>query len=316
MRDPLKLGAAYRAAANGCAAVLSEARWAERLFVPVSRSCWNVPAAGRFIRSVAYRLADRLFANGTGVRDVVLAGVPLRLDVGHWTTREYYFADAMYEPMTVRHLASLLRTGDVFVDAGANSGYFTLLAAGIVGSAGRVVAFEPNPAVRERLAQNVHRNGFDDRVEIAACALSDRNAERVPLFVPLYDGLATLVPDRTHAASAVAGAPAIDVAIRTFDDWLAASSIKTVTLMKIDVEGAEMEVLAGMRSSLASRRVRHVILETAVDSPAHRLLVELGFQATHLETSGPVANIAYALVGTGLPSSGNQKLRQLQEIEA
>jgi len=153
MRDPLKLGAAYRAAANGCAAMLSEAEWAERLFVAVSRRCWNVPAAGRFIRSVAYRLADRLFANGTGVRDVVLAGVPLRLDVGHWTTREYYFADAMYEQMTVRHLASLLRTGDVFVDAGANNGYFTLIAAGMVGAGGRVLAFEPNPAVRQRLVQ-------------------------------------------------------------------------------------------------------------------------------------------------------------------
>jgi FkbM family methyltransferase len=294
MRDALKLAVAYRAAANGCAAVLSEAPWAERLFVRVSRSCWNVPAAGRFVRSVAHRLADRLFTNGTGVRDVVLAGVPLRLDVGHWTTREYYFADAMYEKMTVRHVASLLRTGDVFVDAGANSGYFTLIAAGMVGPGGRVLAFEPNPAVRQRLAQNVRRNGFDDRVEIAACALSDRNEERVPLFVPTWDGLATLVPERTHEAAALAGVAAIDVATRTFDDWLAVSSIGTVTLMKIDVEGAEMAVLAGMRSSLASGRVRHVILETAADGPAHRLLVDLGFKATYLESVGPVANIAYA----------------------
>jgi hypothetical protein len=56
----------------------------------VVRTCFeellNVPAVGRFIRSVAHRLADRLFANGTGVRDTVLAGVPLRLDVGRWTT--------------------------------------------------------------------------------------------------------------------------------------------------------------------------------------------------------------------------------------
>jgi FkbM family methyltransferase len=293
MRDAFRLGAVYRAAADGCCAALYRARWAEPLFVQLSRRCWNVPGAGRFVRSVAYRLADRLFADGTGMRDVVLAGVPLRLDVGHWTTREYYFANALYEPMTVRHLTSHLAMGDVFVDAGANSGYFTLIAAGLVGERGRVLAFEPNPTVRRRLEQNVQRNGFDDRVEIAACALSDRNAERVPLFVPAYDGLATLVPDQTHEATALVGAPAIDVATRTFDDWLAASSIETVALMKIDVEGAEMSVLGGMRASLASGRVRRVILETAADSPAHRLLVGLGFRPTYLESIGPVDNIAY-----------------------
>lgn len=292
------LGVAYRATADACAEALSQAQWAEALFVRLSRRCWRVPAAGRFVRSVAYRLADRLFANGTGVRDVVLAGVPLRLDVGHWTTREYYFANELYEPMTVRHLTSHLGTGGVFVDVGANSGYFTLIAAGLVGSGGRVIAFEPNPAVRRRLEQNVRRNGFDDRVDIAACALSDRNAERVPLFVPTFDGLATLVPEQTHAASALAGAPAIDVATRTFDDWLAASSIDTVAMMKIDVEGAEMAVLAGMRTSLASGRVRRVILETAKDSAAHRLLVCLGFRPTHLESIGPVDNIAYAFGGS------------------
>ena len=96
----------------------------------------------------------------------------------------------------------------------------------------------------------------------------------------------------------MAGAPTIDVATRTFDDFLAASSIERVTLMKIDVEGAEMEVLAGMRASLASGRVRHVILETAVDRPAHRLLLDLGFRATHLESVGPVDNIAYAFGGS------------------
>ena len=316
MRDRLKLAAAYRAAARGCAAVLSEARWAEALFVRVSRRFWNVPAAGRFIRSVAFRLADHLLVNGTGVRDVFIAGVPLRLDVGHWTTREHYFANAMYEPLTVRHLTSLLRTGDVFVDAGANSGYFTLIAAALVGPRGRVLAFEPNPAVRERLAQNVQRNGFDDRVEIDACALSDRNEERVPLFVPACDGLATLFPDRTHEASALAGAPSIDVTTRTFDDWLAASSIRTVTLMKIDVEGAEMGVLAGMHAALAARRVRHVILETAADSPAHRLLVGMGFRATSLDSYGPVVNIAYAWPGTDLRPPRNQELRELQQVEA
>jgi FkbM family methyltransferase len=298
MRDVFRLGAAYRAAADGCAAALYHARWAEPLFVRISRRCWSVPAGGRLVRSVAYRLADRLFTNGTGVREVVLGGVPLRVDVGDWTTSGYYFANVPYEPETVRYLTTHLGAGDVFVDAGANSGYFTLIAAGLVGAGGRVLAFEPNPAVRRRLEQNVGRNGFHGRVEIAGCALSDRNAERVPLFIPEHDGFATLAPDRTHASSYVAGSSAIEVTTRTFDDWLAASSIGTVAMMKIDVEGAEMSVLAGMRTSLAAGRVRRVILETAGDGPAHRLLVEQGFRPTRLESVGPVDNIAYAFGGS------------------
>ena len=98
-------------------------------------------------------MADRLSAKGIGTRDVVLGGVPLRLDVGEWTTTGYYFANVPYEPATVRYLASHLAAGDVFVDVGANSGYFTMIAAGLVGSSGRVVAFEPNPEVRGRLSR-------------------------------------------------------------------------------------------------------------------------------------------------------------------
>ena len=131
-------------------------------------------------------------------------------------------------------------------------------------------------------------------MEIAACALSDKKAERVPLFVPKHDGFATLVPDQTHAAAYVAGASAIDVTTSTFDDWLAGSAVETVALMKIDVEGGEMAVLAGMRRALASSRIRRVVLETAMDSAAHRLLVSQGFRPTLLESAGPVDNIAYA----------------------
>jgi hypothetical protein len=122
---------------------------------------------------------------------------------------------------------------------------------------------------------------------------SDRSAERVLLYIPEHDGFATLALHETHAASYVAGASAIDVTTRTFDDWLAASSIK-VALMKIDVEGAEMSVLAGMRTALAAGRVRRVILETGTDSAAHRLLVNQGFRPSHIESVGPVDNIAYA----------------------
>jgi FkbM family methyltransferase len=259
----------------------------------MSRRCWNVPAAGRFVRSVAYRLAARLFDSGTGVRDLVVDGVALRLDVGEWTTSGYYFANVPYEPATARYVIAHLGPGDVFVDAGANSGYFTLIAAGLVGPRGRVAAFEPNPAVRRRLELNVARNGFHDRVQVEASALGDRHADRVTLFVPEHDGFATLVPEQTHAASHVTTGSVVEVTTVTFDDWLAGSALSEIALIKIDVEGAEMSVLAGMRASLAAGRIRRLILETAWDSAAHRHLTSHGFVAERLESVGPVDNIAY-----------------------
>lgn len=293
MADLRSLGGVYRLAATGCAEAIFRAPVIEPAFVRVSRSGWRVPAAGRFIRSVAYRLSDRLFDSGRGIRTVSLGGVDLRLDVGEWTTSGYYFANEMYEPATVAHLVRHLTKGDVFVDIGANSGYFSVLAAALVGATGRVAAFEPNPAVRRRLTENLDRNGFGDRVLIEPCALSDCRAASARLFVPAHDGFATLVPDETHASSYLADAQSIDVETRTFDDWLTAAPIDRIALMKIDVEGAEARVLAGMTGALAGGRIARIVLETAWDSQAHRLLVGHGYVAARLESVGPVDNIAY-----------------------
>jgi FkbM family methyltransferase len=295
MRDILLLGRLDRLAADRCAAAIYRAPWMEPAFVRVSRGWWNVPAIGRFVRSVAHRLTDRLVDSDTAVRPITLGGVPLHLEVGDWTTTEAYFANALYEPATLRHLTETLSAGDVFVDVGANLGYFTLIAAGLVGPTGRVVAFEPNPAIRRRLEQSVARNRFLDRVTVEGRALSDRNADSVPLFVPQHHGCATLRPDLTHEVGALAGAPAVEVRTTTFDDWVSATALESVALMKIDVEGAELQVLDGMRRSLTTGRVRRVILETSWDSPAHRQLVELGFTPERIESVGRVDNIAYAL---------------------
>lgn len=288
-----RLGPLYRLAAQGCAAVIARAAWLEPLFVCASRRWWHRPAVGRFVRSVAYRLATRLFETERGIRTLPIGGTSLRVDVGEWTTSGLYFANVPYEPATVQYLVDHLEAGDVFVDVGANSGYFTLLAAARVGRGGRVVAFEPNPSVRLRLERGIERNGFGDRVAVEACALSERSADRVSLYVPEHDGFATLSPDQTHAPSHLARATRVDVRARTFDDWIAAADIDQVTLMKIDVEGAEAQVLAGMREALASGRILRLVLETAWESAAHRVLATHGYVPTRLESVGPVDNIAF-----------------------
>ena len=99
----------------------------------VSKQLWRAPAVGRLIRSVAYRLADRLRGTGREYRPVSIAGLPVRADASHWAVTDLYFANAEYEPQTFRYLADHLPEGGVFVDIGANAGILTLVAAARVG---------------------------------------------------------------------------------------------------------------------------------------------------------------------------------------
>ena len=189
----------------------------------------------------------------------------------------------------------------MFVDIGANHGYFTLLAASLVGPSGRVVAFEPNPRVFAQLRTHVDLNHFDDRVRLEPCALADRHEVGAPLFVSQVasnSGLSSLTPAAaalsSHDLSASATVP---VTVETFDRWLAGSALLVIDLVKIDVEGAEARVIAGMTDSLASGRIRALIVETAWLGEAHQRLAAAGCAAEALDRVGDLTNILFTWNG-------------------
>lgn len=146
----------------------------------------------------------------------------------------------------------LLEADSVFVDVGANQGEFTVCAAARV-SRGRVIAFEPVPALRARLERNVDANGFRN-VEIHAFGLSDRPRDGVPIFVDEHvtddctrnDGTSSLFAD------AAGGRAVAEVSVRTLDDMIA--DRYRVDLIKIDVEGSELPVLRGAEQVLVRDR--------------------------------------------------------------
>lgn len=84
------------------------------------------------------------------------------------------FYSGSWEPEETRWVKSILRHGDIAVDAGANLGWYTVVMARSVGSAGRVFAFEPEPTNFDLLSRNVELNGLFDRCSIFQLALSDR----------------------------------------------------------------------------------------------------------------------------------------------
>ncbi|MCE9591249.1 MAG: FkbM family methyltransferase [Planctomycetes bacterium] len=188
--------------------------------------------------------------------------VSLTLDLDIATYPDLCMAYGLYEIDTARLLRRLLRPGDHFVDAGANVGYFTMLAARRVGPTGRVDAFEPQPDNRARLLAHLQRNGLSDSVRVHAPALSDREGQAV-IHAP--DD-----PGHNHGESSLFVSPGVksrDTAVPTarMDAVLAGASPR---LVKMDVEGAEPLVIAGMRGLLAGDRPPMIVMEHNVPSLA------------------------------------------------
>jgi FkbM family methyltransferase len=287
----------YQYAAAGCAAVVSRLPVLEQPFVRFGARAWAQPIIGRFYRSAADRLAQRFRRAGTPFRTITVCGMPLILDVTEFTTRTLYFGHVPYEPLTADCLVQHLKGGSVFVDVGANHGYFTSLAAALVGAAGRVVAFEPNPVVFDQLRTHVRLNGFESRVTAIEAALADVPSDDGRLFVSVLEGnsgLSSLAPTPSQLDRGYFSAHAIPIRIDTFDRWFRASGIERVDLVKIDVEGAEDRIASGMAETLSSDRIGAIVCETVWESPAHRAFCHAGFVPRRLETMDSVENVFYS----------------------
>jgi FkbM family methyltransferase len=146
---------------------------------------------------------------------------------------------------------SVLRKGDVVIDAGANVGYFTMLFSDLVGASGWVHAFEPVPATFSVLSRNLQRFPYYKNVSLNCAALGDAN-KRTKIFLPNGDhGQAALVYHRDGSWRNAQVAP-IDIEMTRLDRY--AQGLDKINLLKCDVEGAELLVLRGAESSL--RRFR------------------------------------------------------------
>lgn len=148
------------------------------------------------------------------------------------------------EPHVRRAIEARLPRGGTFVDAGANIGFYSVLASRLVGPEGRVFAFEMMPDTASILRRHVAMNA-GERIEIFENALSDRNGEIVTASVePGKHGQASIIasasPDRRVT---------IEVATITLDKALAGSG--PIDLLKMDLEGAEHLALRGAAAVLA-----------------------------------------------------------------
>lgn len=144
-------------------------------------------------------------------------------------------SDAPFEPEVLHSLREWIRPGALVLDIGANVGYFTAYMSKLVGSAGRVHAFEPEPRNFALLNRNIEANRLD-------------NVTPYQIALGAREGTATLHISDSNAGmhrlyeSVTCGERAIDVPVRTLDSMFAPGQ---VSVIKIDVEGFEPFVLSG-----------------------------------------------------------------------
>jgi FkbM family methyltransferase len=153
-----------------------------------------------------------------------------------------------------RALRRMLRPGDVFIDAGANIGIYTLLASRLVGPAGRVLAIEMMPDTAAILRRHISENGCDN-VEVIEKALSDCAGEiAVARVAPGKFGQASITKSK-HGEEVF---DEREVQTTTLDNLC--HGLDQIRLIKLDLEGAELQALGGSR--LVMGRTESVIYES------------------------------------------------------
>jgi FkbM family methyltransferase len=286
IRRPLR--AARAAIAQAVASAVDRKPSLEPWFVRTGRSLARSSRLGGGLYWFAQEsLIAKLQARNDRHRDVQVRNIPLVVDVTDATGRYAYFYAQPYEKGVTDAIITALGTGDVFLDVGANIGYFSTMAARLVGPSGRVIAFEPHAGARDALSANVERNAVAGVVEIVPIALAEREGAMTLYTTDEFTSYSTLEPALSPMRDVAAFAPGAEIQATTLDRWLdgRAELAARVRCIKIDVEGAEGRVIAGMQRTL-QRTPLTVICETTIGTDADEALEAAGFVRHRIERGG------------------------------
>lgn len=167
---------------------------------------------------------------------------------------------AAYEPDVTKVLQRILEPGDVFIDVGANVGYFTLLGSKLVGPKGKVYSYEPDPKNVERIKFHCANNACDN-VEIVSQPVSHCVED-----VNFWFNKASSGGNALWNPGEFFGDPSYNdgytvMKSTTLDDEFDRRGLENVKLIKIDTEGAEHAILRGASSWLENQSIPFIIAE-------------------------------------------------------
>ncbi len=165
----------------------------------------------------------------------------------------YLRAWGCFEPKIEKFILSNVRPDTVFVDVGANLGYFSLRVTTEYPDV-QTLAFEPNSSLASLFRKSAALNGAEERIQIEEMGLSDEDGSCSLLVDPLHSGLSRITQETTTDPSSS------QIRMDTWDEWIQKNPISLpVSVVKVDVEGAEMKVLRGMRDWLTKHRPMLVV---------------------------------------------------------
>jgi FkbM family methyltransferase len=237
-----------------------------------------------------------------------LEGFFMDLDVSKKTQRQL-FLNKTYEPHISAYIRRNLKPGDYFMDIGANVGYYTMIAAVLVGDRGRVVSFEPEKDNFSRIRHNTDINGFT-RCILENMAISDKSGKAVLHINPLNEGGHSLNEfgfyndslERWPKEEIERKFPAMEfeqeVACASIDDYMRENSLENPvpTVVKIDVEGFEMNVLKGMKILLMRFDAPDVVCEVQTGhGDAFDFMRAFGYKVYKLDRNG--VPVVYSVEG-------------------
>jgi FkbM family methyltransferase len=182
-------------------------------------------------------------------------------------------------------------------DVGANIGFFSVLAARLVGPTGRVISFEPFPANAQQIAHNARLNGFaNTSVRAEALGGSNRTEVFCTSSEPTWGKLANIGREPDKAAGQ------IGVNVRTLDSLCGAGGLPYPDFIKMDIEGAEVEALEGALNTLATSRPVLEIELHGTNTAVMDILDKLDYRALALGAATPVREAEWNVNIVAIPA--------------
>jgi FkbM family methyltransferase len=197
-----------------------------------------------------------------------------------------------FEPAETIFVRNTVQKGDVFLDIGANLGYYTVLAAYLVGETGHVLSFEPMQDLFDSLQRSIRRNGFEDWVQTFNVALGYKECVAFVEYCPETDNWGG--PRFLAHRDLLPGHAMAEVQVKRLTDIF---TLGRLNFIKMDVEGAEPWVISGCSDLL--QQFRPIILSevnpTALDRVSKasatdylRQMHDLGYDCYKLESNGTI----------------------------
>ena len=186
--------------------------------------------------------------------------IPIRLPFGAWWSIEHSALDydlttKGFETAEIEFVKRFLKPGMTVLDVGAHHGLYTLLASRLVGRTGKVIAFEPSPRERKRLAKHVRWNRLRE-VQIEPYALGAKSGEaKLYLTDSINDWCNSLRPPADGAEQIVT------VPVRALDEVISQFKLNEIDLLKLDIEGGELDALTGAEKTLTSTDRPVILIE-------------------------------------------------------